>query len=92
MNAAVLCALLGICAAGLGLVAASVTRRHGPTLAGGGISIAVVYLLYVLAIGEGAPFARHVVVAGAVGSAVLLGGFTLGVGLWRALERRSRVP
>jgi len=90
LNVAVLCALLGILGSGLGLVAALMTRRHGPTLVGGCLAIAVLYLLYVLTTGEGAPFVPYVMVAGAVGSAVLLVGFALGVGAARLVDGKAR--
>jgi hypothetical protein len=88
----VLCAQFGILGFGLGLVAALVTRRSTPTLVGGCLAVAVLYLLYVLTTGEGAPFVPYVMVTGAVGSAVLLAGFALGVGFARLLERRAHTP
>jgi hypothetical protein len=92
MNSAVVSAPLGVMGFGFGLVAALVTRRYGPTLVGGCLAVGGLYLLYILVTGEGASFVPYVMLAGAVGSAVLLAGFALGVGFARRLERRARTP
>ncbi len=89
MNAVVLCALLGLFAFGIGLVAALLTRRYGVTLTVGLLVVAMLYLLYVLTTGEGAPFVSYVMAAGAVGSAALLAGLVLGVGVARRLDRQA---
>jgi len=82
---------LGLLGFGLGLVAAVATGRYGPTLVGGCLAVAVLYLLYILKTGEGAPFVPYVMVAGAVGSGVLLAGFALGVRVAQRLERNSSI-
>jgi hypothetical protein len=87
VNAAILASLVGLFGIGLGFAAGVATRRYGSTLAGGALAVAVLYVLYIVNVGEGAPFAPNVMGVGAVGGGVLLGSFAVGVALARAFER-----
>ena len=88
--AVVVFALAGVIAFGLGFVAALVTRRYRVTLVVGLAVLVVLYLLYVLTVGEGAPFVPYVMAWGAVGGAVLLAGSILGISAAGFVDRKAR--
>lgn len=90
MNEVVVLVLLGVIGLGLGFVSALLTRRPRTTLAGGALGVAALTLLYVLRVGEGAPFAPHVVRAGAIAAAAVWAGLASGVWVAVQLERRGR--
>ncbi|MGH3065010.1 MAG: hypothetical protein ACRDOF_01790, partial [Gaiellaceae bacterium] len=63
--------LIGVFGIGLGFTSGVATRSYVPTLAGGALAVAGLYVLYILTTGEGAPFAPDVMIVGAVGCGVL---------------------
>ena len=87
MNLVVVVALTGVISFGSGFVAALATRRYGAVLAVGALVVLSLYVLYVLTVGEGAPFAPGIVVWGAVGSVVLVAELMLGIGAARLVNR-----
>ena len=87
MSIVVLLALLGVVGAGLGFVLALVTRRPGSTLVGGCGAIGVLYMLYIVTVGEGAPFVVAVMMAGATASVTFLAAFAVGVWMAGRVER-----
>jgi hypothetical protein len=91
MEPTALFGLIGIIGFGSGLVAAVASRRPGVTRVVGLVVVCSLYLLYVLTVGEGAPFVPAVMVWGAAGGSVVVAGFLLGVGAARFVDR-SRVP
>jgi len=89
--AVVVFALAGVIAFGLGFVAAFATRRYRATLVVGLVVVLALYLLYVLTVGEGAPFVPYVMAWGAVGGGVLLAGLILGISAARFVDRKARL-
>ena len=82
--------LAGVIAFGFGFVAALATRRYRATLIVGLVVVLALYLLYVLTVGEGAPFVPYVMSWGAVGGAVLLAGLILGISAAGFVDRKAR--
>ncbi len=82
--------LAGVIAFGVGLVTALATTRYRATLVLGLTVVLALYLLYVLTVGEGAPFVPYVMAWGAVGGAVLLAGLILGIAAARLVDRRAK--
>ena len=74
---------------GSGFVAALATRRYRATLAVGALVVLSLYLLYVLRVGEGAPFAPGIVVWGAVASVALVEELAFGIGAARFVNRNA---
>jgi hypothetical protein len=91
MNAAVILVLLGIISFGMGLVAAVLSRRYGVVLTVGTLVVLSLYLLYVLNVGEGAPFVPYVMAWGVAWASVALAGLALGVGVGRMTSREARL-
>ena len=87
--AVVMFTLAGVIAFGFGFVAALATRRYRATLVVGLVVVLALYLLYVLTVGEGAPFVPYVMAWGAVGGAVLLAGLIFGISAAQFVDRRA---